>query len=93
MSYFSIHHNDKAFSVEDVNSAINKESMGPDRLLGYCAMHSKIKNIIGLNVPWDLIYAAMTYFDSDGLKMGQPGNKKPKETSTFISAEPNWVMP
>lgn len=34
----------------------------------------------------------MTYFDSDGLKMGQPGNKKPKETSTFISAEPNWVM-
>ena len=30
--------------------------------------------------------------DSDGSKIKQPGNKKPKERDTFISAEPNWVM-
>ena len=79
-------------SVEDVKSAINKELMGPGRLLGYRAMHLKIKNIHGLNVPRDLVYAAMTDLDSDGLKMRQPGNKKPKEKGTFISAGPNWVM-
>ena len=66
--------------------------MGPYRLLGYRAMHSKIKNIHRLNVPRDLVYAAITDLDSDGLKMRQPGNKKPKEKSTFISAGPNRVM-
>ena len=66
--------------------------MGPPRLLGYRAMHLKIKNIHGLNVPRDLVYAAMTDLDSDGLKMRQPGNKKPKEKGTSISAGPNWVM-
>ena len=34
----------------------------------------------------------MTDLHSDGLKMRQPGNKKPKEKSTFISAGPKWVM-
>ena len=92
LSYFNIHRNDRSVSVEDVKSAINKELMGPGRLLGYRAMHLKIKNIHGLKVPRDLVYAAMTDLDSDGLKMRQPGNKKPKEKGTFISAGPNWVM-
>ena len=42
LSYFNIHRNDKSVSVEDVISAINKELMGPGRLLGYRAMHLKI---------------------------------------------------
>ena len=78
-------------SVEDVKSAINKELIGPGRLLGYRPMHLKIKNIHGLNVPRDLVYAAMTDLDSDFLKIRQPGNKKPKEKCTFISAGPNWM--
>ena len=41
----------------------------------------------------DLVYAAMKDLDSDGLKMRQPGNKKPQEKGTFISAKLNWVMP
>ena len=86
LSYFNIHSNDKSVSVEDVKSAIDKKLMGPGRLLGYRAMHLKIKNIHGLNVPRDLVYAAMTDLDSDSLKMRQPGNKKPKEKGTFISA-------
>ena len=91
LSYFNIHRNDRSVSV-DVKSAINKELMGPGRLLGYRAMHLKIKDIHGLNVPRDLVYAAMTDLDSDGLKMRQPGNKKLKEKGTFVSAGPNWLM-
>ena len=47
LSYFNIHRNDKSVSVENVKSAINKELIGPERLLGYRAMHLKIKNIHG----------------------------------------------
>ena len=43
-------------------------------------------------MPRDLVYTVMTDLDSDGLKTRQPGNKKPKEKNTFISAGPNWVM-
>ena len=55
-------------------------------------MHLEIKNIYGLNVPRDLVYAAMADLDSDGLKMRQPRNKKPKGKGTFVSAGPNWVI-
>ena len=72
LSYFNIHRNDKSVLVENVKSAINKELMGPGQLLGNCAMHLKIKNINGLNVPQNLVYAAMVDLDSDGLKMKQP---------------------
>ena len=93
MSCFNIHRNGESVSVEDVKSAIYKELIGPGRLpcnaFGYRAMHLKIKNIHGLNVPRDLVYAAMTDLNSDGLKMRKPGNKKPKEKGTFISAGPN----
>ena len=34
----------------------------------------------------------MTDLDSDGLKMRQPGNKKPKVKGSFISGGPSWVI-
>ena len=45
LSYFNVHRN-KGVSVEDVKSAINKELMRPCRLLGYRAMHLKIKTLM-----------------------------------------------
>ena len=42
---FNIHSNDNSVSVEDVKSVVNKELMGPRRLLGCRAMHLKIKNM------------------------------------------------
>ena len=92
LSYFNIQRDDKSVSVENVKSAINKKLMGPTRLLGYRAMHLKIKNIHEMNLPRDLEYAAITDLDLDGLKMRQPVNKKPKEKDTFISAGLNWVI-
>ena len=86
---FNIHRN-KSVSVKDFKSAVTKEIIGGDRLLlGFCAKHSKIKKIHRSNMPGDLVYAAMTDLDSDGLKMRQPRNKKPKEKGTFKSAAPN----
>ena len=45
LCYFNIHRNDSNVSVEVVKSVLNKERMGPGRLLGYPAQHLKIKNI------------------------------------------------
>ena len=53
-------------------------------------MHLNMKNIHGLNVPRDLVYAAMTDLNSDSFKMSQRRNKSPKEKGTFISSGPNW---
>ena len=53
-------------------------------------MHLNMENIHGLNVPRDLVYAAMTDLNSDSFKMSQRGNKSPKEKGTFISSRPNW---
>ena len=50
LSYFNIL-SSKSVLVEDVKSVVNKELIGPGRLLGSHAMHLKIKNIHGLNVP------------------------------------------
>ena len=86
LSYFNIHRNDKSVSVVDIKSAINKELIGQGRLFCYRAMQLKIKNIHGMNVLQDLVYAAVTDFDSVGLKMSNPG------ISTFVSAGSNWVI-
>ena len=51
-------HSNESVSVEDVKSVVNKELMGPGRVLGCRAMHVKIKNIHGLNAPRDLVYTA-----------------------------------
>ena len=91
LRYFNIFRNDKNVSVEQVKAAVGNELMGPGKLLGYRAMHLKIKNIHGLNVPRDLVYAAMTDVDSAGLEMRQLGHKKKKEKGHFVSVGPNWV--
>ena len=48
-------------------------------------MHLNMENIHGLNVPRDLVYAAMTDLNSDSFKMSQRGNKSPKEKGTFFT--------
>ena len=41
---------------------------GPGKLLGYCALHKKIREIHGLKVPRDLVYAMMAEVDPTGLQ-------------------------
>ena len=52
LSYFNIHNNDNSVWFEDVISVVNK------KLMAARAMHLKIKNIHGLNMPRDLVYTA-----------------------------------
>ena len=55
-------------------------------------MYHKIRQVHGLNVTRDQVYAAMTDVDPDGLENRKPIPKKKKTKGTFSSVSPNWVL-
>ena len=59
-----------------VEEAVREEMDGRGRLLGYRALHKKVREVHGLKVPRNLVYAMMENVDSSGLEerggVGQP---------------------
>ena len=68
MQHFGIQFTDYDVEVHDVEAAVEKEISGPGKLLGYRAMHEKIREIHGLNVPRDLVYMVMVKKGPRGLE-------------------------
>ena len=89
LRFFKIYRHDKNVTVDEVTETIKKECEGPGQLLGYCAMYHKIRQVHGLNVTRDQVYAAMTDVDPEGLENRKPILKKKKTKSTFSSVGPN----
>lgn len=52
--------NENSVDIDDVREAVEKEMNGPGSLLGYRALHQKIRQVHGLSVPRNLAYAIMT---------------------------------
>ena len=82
---------DKSFSVEQVREAVQNEIQGPGKFLGYRAMQNKIRQVHGMNVPRDLIYAVMYDIDAEGLEAPCPGKKHRKKKGRFVTEGVNWV--
>ena len=59
---------DRNVTVHEVEAAVKKELEGPGKLLGYRALHEKIRQVYDLNVPRDLVYAVMYNVDADALE-------------------------
>ena len=87
MQYLGIQFTDYDVDVNDLEAAVEKEISGPGKLLGYRAMHKKIREIHDLQVPRDLVYAVMTKVDPDGLEeRGGVGEaKRPRRDKVFVS--------
>ncbi len=68
LSHFDIKYIDHQVNLDDVRQAVEKEVQGPGRLLGYRALHRKIREIHNLNVPRNLVYAMMEEVDPEGLQ-------------------------
>ena len=87
MQYFGIQFTDYNIEVNDVEDAVEKEISGPGELLGYRAMHRKIREIHGLNVPRDLVYQVMSKVDADGLEErgGVEEANRPRRNKAFVS--------
>ena len=80
MSHFDIKYTNYDVDVAQVEEAVRKEIDGPGRLLGYRAMHKKVREIHQLNVPRNLVYNVMTEVNPEGLEargnVGRP--RRPK---------------
>jgi len=57
-----------SIDIDDVREAVAKEMDGPGSLLGYRALHKKIREVHGLSVPRNLVYAVMTEINPKGLE-------------------------
>ena len=78
--------------MEEVKDVVKKELDGPGKLLGYSAMHRKVRQVHDLNVPRDLVHAAMYDLDPKGLEARGPvGKKKTNPKGSFTTKGPNWV--
>ena len=92
MRYFNIFYYNKNVSLNAVKEAVKGELNGPEKLLGYRAMHLKIRQKIGLNFTRDQFYDVMTDVNLEGLMQRQPRFKQNKEKGTFTAVGPNWVV-
>ena len=70
---------------------VKEEMQGPGKLLGYRALHKKLRQVHDLNVPRDLVHAVMYNVDPDALAERFPQYKKKTAKSNFASRGPNWV--
>ena len=72
--------------------AVGNELKGPGKLLGYRAMHKKIRQEHNLNVTRDQVYNVMYALDPEGLKnRGGVGAKKMRHKGNFTTKGFNWV--
>lgn len=93
LRYFEINYNDANVEVHEVVEAVQKELEGPGKLLGYRAMHKKVRLEHNLNVTRDQVYDVMCHLDPEGLQSrGGVGAKKVRrKAGNFTSRGPNWV--
>ena len=93
MRHFDIRKTDTDVTVEEVTSAVRKELDGPGKLLGYRAMHNKIRQEYLLNVPRNLVHAVMFELDPEGLESRCPKAIVKKRTTEghFSTKGTNWV--
>ena len=60
LHHFGIRYTDKSVDIDEVREAAQKEMKGPGRLLGYCSLYKKVREVHGLKVPRYLVYDVIT---------------------------------
>ena len=87
LQYFDIKFKDYEVDVDDVKEAVRREMDGPGQLLGYRSMQHKVREIHGLNVPRDVVYAVMKEVSPEGLQTrgGVGKAKRHQRTNTYVT--------
>ena len=88
LAFFGIQYIKYDTDIEEVETAVREEIEGPGQLLGYRAMHKKLREQHNLAVPRDLVHDVMGLVDPEGLqRRGDVGKKKRRRgaTGTFTS--------
>lgn len=88
LQFFGIQFIDYSTGIDEVQEAVAAEMEGPGSLLGYRALHKKIRELHWLNIPRNLVYDVMEDLYPEGLEarsgVGQP--KRPKRDRAFVSS-------
>nr|CAB3263195.1 uncharacterized protein LOC104266093 [Phallusia mammillata] len=92
MRHFEIYYVDSHVTKSDVEKAVDKELLGPGCLLGYRAMHRKVRCTYNLKVPRHLVYKVMQDLDPNGLAHRNVQHKKKRDKHPFVSDGPLWVV-
>ena len=93
LRYFDIYYHDNNVSVDKVKEAVRKELDGLGKLPGYRAMYHKVRQNHELNIPRDLVHAAMYHLDPKGLEARGPvGKKKAKTKGSFLPKDPTLFI-
>ena len=77
--------------VADVQQAVAKELDGPGKLLGYRAMHKKVRQVHQLNVPRKLVNEVMYDLDPQSLEERTLARNRPRIRGNFVTKGVNWV--
>ena len=88
LAFFGIQYIKYDTDIEEVETAVREEIEGPGQLLGYRAMHKKLREQHNLAVSRDLVHDVMGLVDPEGLqRRGDVGKKKRRRgaTGTFTS--------
>ena len=88
LAFFVIQYIKYDTDIAEVETAVREEIEGPGQLLGYRAMHKKLREQHNLAVPRDLVHDVMGLVDPEGLqRRGDVGKKKRRRgaTGTFTS--------
>ena len=87
-----VFYNDRSVEVQDVKKVVDEELKGPSKLLGYRALHKKIRLEHGLKVTRDQVYDVMSELDPQGLEgRGNVGAKRQRKKGNFTTHGSNWV--
>ena len=86
LNYFNISYQDYDNNLNDLHRVVEEEMKGPGKLLGYRALHKKIREIHGLKVPRDLVYAITAEVDPAALQeRAGVGRRKRARKNGFAS--------
>ena len=94
LQYFGISYTDRTVQIDEVEDAVKQEMQGLGKLLGYRALHKKLRQVHDLNVPRDLVYAVMYNVDPDALAERAPQyikRRRLKETS-YHEAQTGFIL-
>ena len=68
LNFFGIKYIDRTIPVENVSDAVQEELQCPDRLLGYRAMHQKLRTIQNIKVQHHLVCNIIADLGPEGVE-------------------------
>ncbi len=96
MKHFGILYIEYNTALEDVRAAFRAENTGPGQLLGYRAMHQRLREAHGLAIARGPVYDVMTLEDAAGLEKRKVVGKVKKRrgaVGTFTSLVSLFYIP